>query len=113
MVWNPARRPTIMKTLFAHWKGACVTGLAVVLPAAMAIGAVVWLFGLVAHFRDALLVPSVWTRAADGTGPRPVYWSVMAFAMATLWVGLVGSRARRYPGKKLIGLVDPVLMRLL
>ena len=103
-----------MQTLLAHWKAAFLTGLAVVLPAAVSIGAVLWLFGTVANFTDTLLlvVPKAWTHARNGEGPMPVYWSVIALAVAILLVGLVGSLTRYYLGKKLIQLVDAVLMRV-
>ena len=41
-----------------------------------------------------------------------LYWSVIALAVAILLVGLVGSLTRYYLGKKLIQLVDAVLMRV-
>ena len=103
-----------MKTLLAYWKAAFLTGLAVVLPAAISIGVVIWLFGTVANFTDALLlfVPKEWTHARNGEGPIHLYWSVLALAVAVLLVGLIGGLARYYFGKKLIQLVDVVLMRV-
>ncbi|MBI5386941.1 MAG: DUF502 domain-containing protein [Verrucomicrobia bacterium] len=103
-----------MKTLFAHWKAAFLTGLAVVLPAAVSIGVVIWLFGTVANFTDALLlfVPKAWTHARNGEGPLHLYWSMLALVVAILLVGLVGRLARDYFGKKLIRLVDLALMRV-
>lgn len=103
-----------MKTLLAHWKAAFLTGLAVVLPAAVSIGVVIWLFGTVAHFTDTLLlfVPKAWTHARNGAGPMHLHWSVMALVLAVLLVGLTGGLARYYLGKKLIQLVDAVLMRV-
>jgi uncharacterized membrane protein len=103
-----------MKTLFAHWKAAFLTGLVVVLPAAVSIGVVIWLFGTVANFTDTLLlfVPKAWTHARNGEGPMHLYWSVIALVVAMLLVVLVGSLARYYLGKKLIQLVDVILMRV-
>jgi uncharacterized membrane protein len=103
-----------MKTPFAYCKADFLTGLAVVLPAAVSIWVVVWLFGAVANFTDTLLVfvPKAWTHARNGEGPMHLYWSVIALAMAILLVGLIGRLARYYFGKKLIQLVDVVLMRV-
>ncbi len=103
-----------MKTPFAYGKADFLTGLAVVLPAAVSIGIVVWLFGTVANFTDTLLlfVPRAWTHARNGLGPMHLYWSVMALVVAILLVGLVGRLARYYLGKKLIQVVDMVLMRV-
>ena len=103
-----------MKTLFGQWKVAFLTGLAVVLPAAVSIGLVIWLFGAVAQFTDSLLllVPKAWTHAQNGQGPMHLYWSFIALAVAILLVGLVGRLARYYCGKKLIDLVDFALMRV-
>jgi uncharacterized membrane protein len=103
-----------MKTLFAQWKAAFLTGLAVVLPAAVSIGVVIWLFGTVSHFTDTLLlfVPRAWTHARNGAGPVYLYWSVIALLLAMLLVGLIGGLARYYFGKKLIQLVDVLLMRV-
>lgn len=103
-----------MKKLLAYWKSAFLTGLAVVLPAAVSIGVVIWLFGTVAHFTDTLLlfVPEAWTHARNGEGPIHLYWSVLALVMAILLVGLIGGFARYYFGKKLIQLVDLALMRV-
>ncbi len=103
-----------MKAPFTYCKADFLTGLAVVLPAAVSIGVVIWLFGTVANFTDALLVfvPSAWTHARNGEGPMHLYWSVIALAVAMLLVGLVGRLARYYLGRKLIQLVDVVLMRV-
>jgi uncharacterized membrane protein len=103
-----------MKTPFACCKADFLTGLAVVLPAAVSIGVVIWLFGTVANFTNTLLlvVPRAWTHARNGEGPMHLYWSVIALALAILLVGLVGRLARYYLGKKLIGWLDHALMRV-
>jgi uncharacterized membrane protein len=103
-----------MKTLLAQWQAAVWRGLAVILPAAVSVGIIIWLFGLVANFTDTLLllVPKDWTHARNSEGPMPLYWSVIAFALAFLLVGLVGRLARYYLGQKLIQLVDAVMLRV-
>jgi uncharacterized membrane protein len=103
-----------MNRLLAQSKTAFLTGLAVVLPAAVSIGVVIWLFGTVANFTDTLLifVPRVWTHALNGEGPMHFYWSGIALLLAILLVGLVGRTARYYLGRKLIQWVDVLLMRV-
>ena len=95
-----------MRTIVARWKAAFLTGLAVVLPAAVSIGLVIWLFGTVANFTDTLLlfVPKAWTHARTGKGPTHLYWRVMALVLAILLVGLVGRLAGYYFCKTLIRL---------
>ena len=103
-----------MKTPFAYCKADFLTGLAVVLPGAVSVWVVIWLFGTVAKFTDTLLVflPKAWTHARNGEGPMHLYWSVLALVLAVLLVGMVGRLARNYFGKKLIQVVDVVLMRV-
>ena len=103
-----------MTRLLAQWKAAFLTGLAVVLPAAVSIGVVIWLFGTVANFTDTLLlfVPREWTHTRNGEGPMHPYWSVIALLLAILLVGLVGRLAGHYLGRMLIQWMDVVLMRV-
>ena len=44
-----------MKKPLAQWTADFFTGLAIVLPAVVSIGIVIWLFGTVANFTDTLL----------------------------------------------------------
>ena len=103
-----------MQKSFAHWKADFFTGLAVVLPAAISIGVVIWLFGTVANFTDTLLffLPREWTHERGGEGPMHFYWSLLALLLAIFLVGLVGRGARYYLGKKLIQMADLALMRV-
>jgi uncharacterized membrane protein len=97
-----------------RWKTNFLAGLAVVLPALLSIGAVVWLFGTVSNFTDALLffLPKGWTHERAGEGPMHWYWSLLALALAIGLVTLVGRFARHYLGKKLIQLADDLLLRV-
>ena len=103
-----------MKTILARWKAEFVLGLSVVLPAAVSIGIVIWLFGTVATFTDTLLlfIPKAWTPARSGVGPTPFSWSLITLAAAILLISLVGRLARYYLGKQLIRLTDGVFMRV-
>ncbi len=102
------------KQAFLRWRGNFFTGLAIVLPGVISIAVVVWLFGTVANITDTLLIflPRAWTHKTGGAGPMHWYWSLCALALAVLLVGLVGSLARYYFGKKLIELVDLALLRV-
>ena len=103
-----------MKKPLAHWKANFFTGLAVVLPALLSVGAVVWLFGTVSNFTDALLffLPKGWTHERAGEGPMHWYWSLFALVLAVGLITLIGRFARHYLGKKLIQLADEALMRV-
>lgn len=102
------------KSLSAAWRASFFTGLAVVLPAVISIGIVVWLFGTVTNFTDGLLffLPTTLTHGGDGSGPVLWYWSVIAFALTILLITLVGKLARVYIGRKLIGFADHLLLRV-
>ena len=101
-----------MKKFLAHGRADFLAGLAVVLPVALSIAAVIWLFGTVSHFTDALLllVPGEWIR--NGDGPLHLFSRVFALLIAMLLIGAVGRLGRYYFGKKLIQGVDALLMRV-
>lgn len=103
-----------MKTFFTGWKAAFVAGLAVLLPATVAAGLVMWIFGLVFRFTNALLVfvPPAWMQEGGNAGPVGFHWSLLALAVALVLVSLVGGVARYYFGRKLIKLADALLMRV-
>jgi len=104
----------VKKTLLGRWRANFLTGLAVVLPAVISIAVITWLFGTVANITDLLLffVPKEITHRGDGIGPMYWYWSAMAFMVAMLLVSVVGLAARYYVGKKLIKLMDDVMLRV-
>ncbi len=102
------------KTLFGRWRANFLTGLAVVLPAVISFAVLIWLFGTVANITDLLLffVPQEITHRNGGDGPMHWYWSAVAFSLAIVLVSVVGLAARHYLGKKLIELMDNVLLRV-
>ena len=102
------------KNPFARWRANFFTGLAIVLPAVVSVAVVIWLFGTVANITDTLLIflPKEWTHKNFGVGPMHWYWSLVALVLAVLLIGLVGSLARYYFGKKLIQWVDLALLRV-
>ena len=102
------------KTLLAHWRANFFTGLAVVLPAVISIAVIIWLFGTVANITDTLLffLPRKLTHANQGDGPMYRYWSLAAIALAILLISILGLLTRYYIGKRLIALVDIVMLRV-
>jgi uncharacterized membrane protein len=104
----------VKKTLWGRWRANFLTGLAVVLPAVISIAVIVWLFGTVANITDLLLffVPRDITHRGGGAGPVHWYWSAVALLVAVALVSLVGLAARNYLGKKLIRMMDDVLLRV-
>ena len=103
-----------MKKYFNQWQASFFAGLAVVLPAVLSIAVVLWLFGTIANLTDALLIfiPVEITHADGGKGPMHWYWSVFALALAALIVTLIGSLARVYLGRKVITMVDQVMLKV-
>ncbi|MEW6161233.1 MAG: DUF502 domain-containing protein, partial [Verrucomicrobiota bacterium] len=103
-----------MKTLFARWQANFLTGLAIVLPAILSIGVVIWVFGTISNFTDTLLVflPSRITHRNAGQGPMYWYWSVVALIISVVFVSMVGQLARNFLGRKLIEWMDHLLLHV-
>jgi len=102
------------KSVLSRWRTDFLTGLAVVLPGAMSIAVIVWLFGTVSRFTDTLLffLPKSLTHGRDGAGTILWYWSFMALVLAILLIALLGRLARYYVGRKMIQIVDTALLRI-
>ncbi|HXS67751.1 MAG TPA: DUF502 domain-containing protein [Candidatus Polarisedimenticolia bacterium] len=102
------------KTLLARWRANFFTGLAVIMPAVISIGALVWIFGTVAKFTDTLLffLPHDITHRDKGAGTTYWYWSLAAFVLTIVLISAVGLAARNYFGKKMIEWADTGLMRI-
>jgi len=108
----------VKKTLMAQWRASFLAGLAIVLPGAVTLGVVKWLFGTVSSFTDTLLffLPYCLSRKAiyqDGlSGPMYWYWSLLALLLAIAMVTIVGVLARYYFGKRLIAWADNLMLRV-
>lgn len=102
------------KNLLARWRANFFTGLAVILPGVISIGALVWIFGTVAKFTDTLLffLPHDITHRDHGAGTTFWYWSLAAFVLTVVLISAVGLAARNYFGKKMIEWADTALMRI-
>lgn len=89
-----------------------LAGLAVVMPVALSLAVVLWLFGTVANFTNTLLffLPRSLTHAQHGAGPMHWYWQLVALLLAAgLLIG-VGRVTRHYVGRRLIAWVDHVIL---
>lgn len=102
------------RALFARWRGNFLTGLAIVLPVIITVGVVVWAFRNISSITDLLLIflPRELTHEGNGNGPMYWYWSVAALLVAVVLTALLGRATRNYFGKKLIGWMDLVLLRV-
>lgn len=102
----------------ARWRRSFLAGLAIVLPGAVTLALVKWLFGTVSSFTDTLLffLPyclSPKTIYQDGiSGPMFWYWSLLALLLAIAIVTIVGVLARYYFGKRLIAWADNLMLRV-
>lgn len=105
---------------FARWQTYFYTGLAVVLPAFIAIGIVSWLFGTISNFTDKLLFfleyfpePSrEWIYVNGESGAMHWWWSVMALVMAAFIIGLIGRMTRNFVGKKILEFIDWTMLKV-
>jgi len=102
----------VNKSLLARWRSSFLTGLAVVTPAVISVGALVYLFRTLANITDTLLffLPHQLTHGNKGEGPMYWYWSFAAFALAVCLICAVGVAARNYFGRKMIEWVDRALL---
>jgi hypothetical protein len=100
----------------ARWRINFFAGLAVVLPIVISLAIVVWLFGTVAGITDTLLwlffLPREWTHQNAGHGPVHWYSSLLALLAAVRLIGFIGRSARHYIVRKLIQMVDLVMLRV-
>ena len=102
----------------ARWRASFLAGLAIVLPGAVTLAVVKWLFGTVSSFTDTLLffLPYCVSPKAiyqDGSsGPKFWYWSLLAMLLAIVIVTVVGVLARYYFGKRLIAWADNLMLRV-
>lgn len=96
------------------WRANFFTGLAVVLPSAISIALVFWLFGTIANITDKLLflVPPAWKYVNGQGGAIHWYWSVVAFLLTIATISLIGRLTRNFIGRKLIELFDGWMLRI-
>ena len=97
------------------------TGLAVVLPVIISIGVALWLFNQAVAVSDILLFPfqfvpgielsDIWKGGKPGSD---LYfgWKVIAILEAVTLTGLLGFLTRYYIGKKLVQLMDYILLNV-
>ena len=109
------------KTIFRRGRRNFFTGLAVVLPVIISVGIALWLFNKAVDVSDILLYPfrfvpgveltDIWK---NGTPGSDLYfgWKVVAIVEAIILTGLLGFLTRYYVGKKLVQLVDYVILNV-
>ena len=108
-------------TLLGRSRRNFFTGLAVVLPVIISIGVALWLFNQAVAVSDILLYPfrfipglelnDIWK---DGQPGSELYfgWKVVAVLEAVILTGLLGYLTRYYVGKKLVQLMDYVMLNV-
>jgi len=102
------------KSLLTRARANFLAGLAVVLPVVISIAVVVWLFGTIANITDRLLffLPPHLVHADKGAGPIYWYWSLFAFALTLVIIGVIGRLTRNYLGRQIIEWADVLLLRV-
>lgn len=98
-----------------HWcRTNFLAGLAIILPAVISIGILVWLFGTISNLTDTLLffLPREWTHRDNGSGPVHWYWSLLSLIVAILLTCAIGHLARYYIGKKMILTVERIMLKI-
>lgn len=106
------------KTPINRWQANFYTGLAIILPVVISIAIMKWLFGTVANFSDMLLfwlkwlIEPRWIYQNGKDGPMLIHWSFLALCLAVALITLVGRFARHFLGKKLIQLMDYIMLKV-
>lgn len=102
------------KRALHHWQTSFFAGLAIVTPAVISIALLVWMFGTLENITDTLLffLPDQWVHKNGAGGPMRWYWSLVALLMAVLIVALVGQVARYYIGKRILRLMEEMLLHV-
>lgn len=97
-----------------RWRADFFAGLAVVLPIVLSLAIVKWLFGTVSGVTDLLLffLPRELTRTAEGSGEVLWYWSLLALLLTVALLAAVGRLARNFVGRKIVELVDWLMIRV-
>jgi uncharacterized membrane protein len=91
-----------------------VTGLILILPAAVTLALLKWLFGTTTKLTDVLLlpVPKEWKFVNGEGGEIWWFWSLAALGIAAFLVALIGLLGRYYVGKKIIAFFDSLMLRV-
>lgn len=109
-----------MNSSFNRWQANFYAGLAITLPAILSIAILKWLFGTISNLTDVLLfwlryVPLLeleWIYKNGKDGEMLLGWSVMALLLAVLLVTMIGRATRNYFGKKLLQLIEHLLLQI-
>jgi len=102
-----------------RWQANFYTGLAIILPVVISLGIMKWLFGTVANITDLLLfflhwlpIDRNWIYVDGKDGQMLIHWSLLALCLAVGLITLTGRLARHFLGKKLIQLMDYIMLKV-
>ena len=100
-----------------RWRADFFAGLAIVMPAVISIGLVLWLFRDVSNITDRMLffLPESLIRSRTSTGALGEirwYWSVITLLWTVFLICLAGRYGRNYLGRQTIQWIDGALMRV-
>ncbi|MFN0068004.1 MAG: DUF502 domain-containing protein [Limisphaerales bacterium] len=101
-----------------HWRRDFYAGLAVALPVAISLAIFKWLVGTASSFAATLLFFLPWVIDREHiflnglNGPIFWYWNVVALLLAAALLLTLGRVARVYIGRRIIGAVDALLLRV-
>ena len=107
-----------MSDAATHWRRDFYAGLAVVLPVAISLAIFKWLVGTVSNFAATLLFFLPWLLDRQHifvngrSGAFFWYWDALALVLAFALVFVIGRAARVYIGRRVIGAVDALLLRV-
>ena len=102
----------MFKGTVARWQKNFFTGLAVFLPIVLTLALAVWLFGTVTNITNTLLffIPK---NITHGPGGEILWnWQLLALLVAFLAVSLVGGLTRYYIGRKMVQIIDKILLSI-
>jgi uncharacterized membrane protein len=102
---------------FGKLRADFFSGLALILPAALSVGLVLWLFNYISNITVHFLffLPDSWTHAKKPNGELGDvfwYWNWITLLLTLLLIVLVGRYGRNYLGRKMIEWMDHTLMRI-
>ena len=112
-----------MKKIITRWQAYMYTGFVVILPAVLAIAICTWIFGTVSGFTDRIFFFLRWVPEdsyileyfyEDVSNKEELlwWWRALSILVALIGVGFIGRMTRNYIGKKLIGLIDLIMLRV-
>jgi uncharacterized membrane protein len=102
---------------FGKLRADFFSGLAIILPAAISVGLVLWLFNYVSNITVQFLfvLPDSYTHVKKPNGELGDvywYWNWITLVLTLILIVLIGRYGRNYLGRKMIEWMDHTLMRI-